>query len=640
MLRERWKQLSQIFEAALALTSDERAAYVKAQCGADDALRREVEILIESHEKASEENFINSPAVERAAPLLASGESKAEEAQDRLVEGQEIGHYRVIQKIGAGGMGEVYRAKDTRLDRTVALKILPADVAADQKRMVRFKQEARIVSSLNQPNIMTIFEFGETETLHFIASEYIDGETLRQRMRGKQIKLLELIDIGIQVTAALDVAHEAKIIHRDVKPENIMIRRRDALVKVLDFGLAKLTEHGPALGQSLDTEAATEALVKTRPGSVLGTISYMSPEQAQGFPVDQRTDIWSTGVVLYEMITGRTPFKGPTSSHTVVEILEREPPALTQFAQRKVPPELERIIGKALAKNPDERYQTAKDMLIDLRNLRRRLEFDAEIERSTSPGFVDTDKTFSANATSEELSLAASEQAKRARSSRQKMVLSFSLAATLIIGLVVGAMAWRSWRTSGVAPAQAPVKAPERQFNYWMTVQKYRDGKPYEEPFRLAGEINFEKDYRVRLNVSSPQAGYLYILNEAPSGANSLSILFPSPTANGGSASLTPNRPVQIPEQSWFRLDQEQGTEKLWLVWSASPVAALEAVKGFANPKDKGVIDNPDLSRAARAFIEANLASKPIIDKRDEPKETNVKAQWELLLHQIDLEHH
>jgi serine/threonine protein kinase len=640
MQRERWQQVSQIFEAALELTCDERAAYVKAQCGADEGLRREVEVLIESHEKANEENFINSPAVERAAPMLASDETRAEEAKGRLEEGQEIGHYRTIQKIGAGGMGEVYLAKDTRLDRMVALKILPADVAADQKRMVRFKQEARIVSSLNQPNIMTVFEFGETEGLNFIASEYIDGETLRQRMRGKQIKLLEIIDIGSQVTAALDVAHEAKIVHRDIKPENIMIRRRDALVKVLDFGLAKLSEHGPALGQSLDTEAATEALVKTMPGSVLGTINYMSPEQAQGLRVDQRTDIWSTGVVLYEMITGQTPFKGPTRSHTVVEILEREPPALTQFAPRRVPPELERIIGKALAKNPEERYQTAKDMLIDLKSLRRRLEIDAQIERSTSPGFVNTDKTFPANATSEEVSLAASEQAEHARSSRQKMVRSLSLAAALIIALVVGAMAWRSWRTSGVAPAPASVKAPERQFSYWMTVQKYRDGKPYQEPFRLAGEINFEKDYRVRLNVSSPQAGYLYILNEAPSGANSLTILFPSPTANGGSASLTPNRPVQIPEKSWFRLDQEEGTEKIWLVWSESAVPELEAVKEFANAKDQGVIDSPDLSRAVKAFIEANSASTPTVQKRDDLKETSVMSAGNVIVHAIKLEHH
>src|SRR3989442_1394934 len=196
-------------------------------------------------------------------------------------------------------MGEVYLARDTRLDRTVALKILPADVADDKRRMQRFKQEARIASSLNQPNIMTIFEFGEAGSLHFIATEYIDGETLRQHVSGKRITLPEIIDISIQVVAALDAAHEAKIVHRDIKPENIMIRRRDHIVKVLDFGLAKLTEKTPGRSakQSSDTEAATELLIRTMPGSVMGTVNYMSPEQARGSPVDQRTDLWSTGVV-------------------------------------------------------------------------------------------------------------------------------------------------------------------------------------------------------------------------------------------------------------------------------------------------------------------------------------------------------
>ncbi|MGH9961028.1 MAG: protein kinase domain-containing protein, partial [Pyrinomonadaceae bacterium] len=316
MIPERWQQVSQIFEAAIALEPEARASYVKAHCGADESLRREVESLIQSHQKAQNASFIEEHAVERAAPLLAADESEAEEVGAGLEEGQEIARYRVIRKIGAGGMGEIYMAKDVTLDRTVALKILPADVAFDQKRMLRFMREAKIVSALNQPNILTIFEFGETESLRFIATEYVDGKTLRRHLRGK-LKLFEIIDIAIQVTAALDAAHEAKIVHRDIKPENIMIRRRDAVVKVLDFGLAKLTERRMASGKSTDTEAATEVLLQTNPGSVLGTVNYMSPEQAQGLEVDERTDIWSTGVVLYEMVTGHIPFSGRTPSHTV-----------------------------------------------------------------------------------------------------------------------------------------------------------------------------------------------------------------------------------------------------------------------------------------------------------------------------------
>src|SRR5258708_23972137 len=356
---ERWQQISEIFKSAIALEPAERLAYVETHCGADDSLRRQVEMLIDSHQKADAEKFINSPAAERAAPLLVSKDSEAELSRNRLEKGQEVSHYLIIQKLGAGGMGEVYLARDTQLDRTVALKILPADVASDKRRMQRFKQEARIASALNQPNIVTIFEFNETDSLHFIATEYVDGETLRHHLRGTRVTLAEIIDISMQILAALDAAHEAKIVHRDIKPENVMIRRRDRVVKVLDFGLAKLTEK--KTGSLSDTEAATEMLVKTVPGSVMGTVSYMSPEQAQGLTVDNRTDLWSTGVVLYEMIAGRPPFAGSTSSHTVVEILEKDPRRLAVVSSVRVPEELQRIVSKALDKNPDERYQTAKD---------------------------------------------------------------------------------------------------------------------------------------------------------------------------------------------------------------------------------------------------------------------------------------
>jgi len=386
MQPERWQQISGIFKSALALEPEERAAYVAAECGADESLRRDVELLIESHSRADKDNFINDPAVAEVAPLLISEDNESEVSQDRLENGQQPSHYRIIRKLGAGGMGEVYLAEDTRLDRTVALKILPPDVASDKRRMQRFKQEAKLASSLNQPNILTIFEFADTESLHFIASEYVDGLTLRERLRISPVKLPEIIDISVQVVAALDAAHEAKIVHRDIKPENIMMRRRDGVVKVLDFGLAKLTEKtsGQSVGRS-DSEVNTELLLRTRPGTVMGTITYMSPEQAQGSHIDERTDLWSTGVIIYEMVAGCAPFVGVTSSHTIVNILEKEPAPLAKMGVRNVPPELQRIISKALAKNRDERYQTAKDMLIDLRNLKKRLELDAEIERSASP---------------------------------------------------------------------------------------------------------------------------------------------------------------------------------------------------------------------------------------------------------------
>ncbi|MDX6288734.1 MAG: eukaryotic-like serine/threonine-protein kinase, partial [Blastocatellia bacterium] len=519
MQPERWQQISGIFKSALALEPEERAAYVAAECGADDSLRRDVELLIESHQQADERDFINSPAVGEVAPLLIVEDSEAEVSKDTLENGQELSHYRIIKKLGAGGMGEVYLAEDTRLDRTVALKILPADVASDKRRMQRFKQEAKLASSLNQPNILTIFEFGDTESLHFIASEYVDGATLRERLRKSPVKLPEIIDISVQVAAALDAAHEAKIVHRDIKPENIMVRRRDGVVKVLDFGLAKLTEKtsGQSVARS-DSQVNTELLLHTKPGTVMGTITYMSPEQAQGSHIDERTDLWSTGVIVYEMVAGCAPFVGVTSSHTIVNILEKEPAPLTSLGARNVPPELQRIISKALAKNRDERYQTARDLLIDLRNLKRRLELDAEIERSSSPESSAPPPATAAKPIAAADSIEAAQSTAEliqsdTRRRRRGLVPLIALMSVLIIGLIVAASWSRFWRAT-VVPV--PAAAAERKLGYWMTVQKYRNGRPFEDPFRLAGEINFEKDYRVRLNVSSPQAGYLYILNEGP----------------------------------------------------------------------------------------------------------------------------
>jgi serine/threonine protein kinase/tetratricopeptide (TPR) repeat protein len=296
-----------------------------------------------------------------------------------LSSGTKLGHYEIRSKIGAGGMGEVYLAIDTELDRTVAIKILPADLASDTQRLQRFVQEAKAASALNHPHIITIYEIGATESSRFIATEFIDGDTLRPHI-GAGMKLAEVLEIAIQACGALAAAHAAGIVHRDIKPENIMVRR-DGYIKVLDFGLAKLTE---PKGSTTDTEAPTKAMVNTGAGTVMGTANYMSPEQAKGTQVDERTDLWSLGAVLYEMVTGHVPFAGETPTETISLILQKEPAPLVRYAH-EVPDELERIATKALTKNREERYQTAKDMLIDLRHLKRKLEVDAEIDRTVPP---------------------------------------------------------------------------------------------------------------------------------------------------------------------------------------------------------------------------------------------------------------
>jgi serine/threonine-protein kinase len=302
--------------------------------------------------------------------------------------GKKVGRYEIRSKLGAGGMGEVYLAQDTsELGRAVALKIVPAEVANDKGRLQRFTLEARTVSNLNHPNILTVYEFGQTESGSFIATEYIDGVTLREHVSGRRLKLVDILDLAIQIVAALNAAHEAGVTHRDLKPENVMVRR-DHIVKVLDFGLAKLAAPPSNLrSKEIDSEAGT--IVQTEPGMVMGTVAYMSPEQSAGHGIDQRTDIWSFGVLLYEMLAGCVPFRGKDVHRQIIAIQETEPAPLATLVEG-VPDRLEEIVAKCLAKNKDERYQTAKDLLIDLRNLRRKLDVDAEIERTVAPALRST----------------------------------------------------------------------------------------------------------------------------------------------------------------------------------------------------------------------------------------------------------
>ncbi len=298
---------------------------------------------------------------------------------ETLTANSTISHYRIVSKIGAGGMGEVYLAQDTNLDRKVAIKFLKEEFSQDTNRLKRFIQEAKAASALNHPNILTVYEIGEVDGKNYIATELIDGQTLREHLSLKEsLSLNTILKIGVQVAEALSAAHHAGIIHRDIKPENIMIRK-DGYAKVLDFGLAKRSEPRP-VGVATGSEDATRALINTAPGIVMGTVFYMSPEQARGKETDARTDIWSLGVVLYEMLARKVPFVGETVNHTVVSILEKEPLVLGN-----VPGELQRIIRKALTKDVEMRYQSARDLLIDLKNLRRDLDIQGELERSIVP---------------------------------------------------------------------------------------------------------------------------------------------------------------------------------------------------------------------------------------------------------------
>src|SRR6266536_2044527 len=368
MTPARLQTIEGIFHAALDREPDQVGAFLDTACEGDELLRGKVEALLASHQGA--DDFIETSAVGITTKIIQNGQA------DLLV-GQTIGHYKLSERIGTGGMGEVYLATDIRAGRKAALKLLPMRFTGDAERLKRFQQEARAVVALNHPNILTVYEIGEDHSTYYIASELIEGETLRQRLMRGRMQLSEAVEIAIQVASALAAAHETGIVHRDIKPENIMLRP-DGYVKVLDFGIAKLAEQEVPVTISTD-EAML--LVETNLGSILGTVRYMSPEQAYGAPVDKRTDVWSLGVVLYEMVTGHAPFTGETPGEVMASILGTEPPPLTSYVAH-TPAELEQIVSKALYKEREERYQSAHELLEALQSLRRKMEFEAELERS------------------------------------------------------------------------------------------------------------------------------------------------------------------------------------------------------------------------------------------------------------------
>src|SRR6266480_4424577 len=374
MTPARFQTIEEIFLAALEQDPDQLSAFLDNACEGDVVLRREVEALLASDQRAG--RFIETSNVGLATKVIQNQQA------DSLV-GRTIGHYKISESIGTGGMGEVYLATDIIAGRKAALKLLPLRFTGDAGRLKRFQQEAHAVVGLNHPNILTVYEIGKDHSTNYIASELIEGETLRRRLTRGPMQQSEAVDVAIQVASALVAAHNAGIVHRDIKPENIMLRP-DGYVKVLDFGIAKLAEQEVPVTTPRD-EALL--LVETNLGSILGTVRYMSPEQAYGAPVDKSTDIWSLGVVLYEMVTGHAPFTGdtPARSATALQagpqdvmsaILEKEPAPLTSYLAH-APAELQEIISKTLRKDHEERYHSAHELLEALKGLRRNLEFES-----------------------------------------------------------------------------------------------------------------------------------------------------------------------------------------------------------------------------------------------------------------------
>jgi serine/threonine protein kinase/TolB-like protein len=370
---ERWRRLEALFYQALELRPEARSEFLDKHCESDTKLRKEIETLLVSAEKPMD--FLHESVREAAHQMMA------EDRHEMCAPGTQLAHYSIISLLGSGGMGEVYLAEDTRLRRKVALKMLAPELTLNERGLRRFEQEAHAASALNHPNILTIYEFGQANGMHFIASEFVDGATLRKKIIAGKLDLNGAIDIGIQIARALAAAHDCGIVHRDIKPENVIVRA-DGLVKVLDFGIAKLSEK--RVGEGIRQSGMTVTSSISEPGMVMGTARYMSPEQARGTDVDARSDIFSLGSVMYELVTGRSAFEGETASDVIAEILKVEPPPPGELAP-EVPPEIEHIIGKALRKDRDSRYQAVRDLLIDLQDYKKEAEFQAKLQGGTRP---------------------------------------------------------------------------------------------------------------------------------------------------------------------------------------------------------------------------------------------------------------
>ena len=373
METEQFQLIKEIFHAALERRPEERDAFLAAACGGDEELRRKIEALLAR--RLQTDDFLETPAIQKHAGLFAREDhSKTAEEYSRLKVGEVISHYQIVSPLGKGGMGEVYLARDTRIGRKAAIKVLSNELFADEERVRRFEQEALTVSHLNHPNIVTVYDIEITNSPRFIATEFVEGLTLRQKLKSGRLKLREVLDIGAQIAAALAAAHSAGVAHRDIKPENVMLRD-DGYVKVLDFGIAKRSSSGETNGE----EAGRDSITAT--GAVIGTAGYMSPEQARGYKVDARTDIFSLGVTIYEMTTGQSPFGGETRLDVIAAILTKEPEPLERMVP-EAPVELRRLVSKAFRKKPEERYQTGGEILAELEALKENFKLREKIRQS------------------------------------------------------------------------------------------------------------------------------------------------------------------------------------------------------------------------------------------------------------------
>jgi len=540
--------------------------------------------------------------------------------RDKLIGSTLDGRYFIENELGQGGVGVVYLARDRKLlDKRVVVKVLLESSLQNEWTVRKFQQEKEALARVDHPGIVGILDTGELpDGKAYIVMQYVDGVTLRSVIPGEGMGLERAATIAKQMGAALTAVHEKKIYHRDLKPENVMLQilsNGDELVKIVDFGIAKVK----------DSLLAPSTVVP----ATAGTIVYMSPEQLRGEKVTAMSDIYSMGVIAYEMVTGRRPFNPQTMAH--LSEMQREGVRVKPKDLRPVLPEAAQdVILKALSYQPQNRYQSA-------------CEFGAALAQELLSDEEPTTRNLLDEKSTERFPV----QAKSARARKLPIALIVTAVLAVVVLGVAAMMLTNKWRGAAIRPEPArggdagAAKLPDRSLSYWLTVQKMRDGKPYQQPFQTSGQEIFENGWKFRMNISSPQEGYLYLLNEGPAarGATTYNMLFPEPKTNGGSARVAAAEKLQT---AWMRFDEHQGTEKFWIVWSASQVKELDDLflTGIVYERQKGEISDPDQAKAMRDFLDKHSSPKPEVSKDSAGEKTTVKGGGDVLVSNVELSHH
>jgi serine/threonine protein kinase len=491
-----------------------------------------------------------------------------------------FGHYELVTLLGSGGMGDVYLAIDTRLQRKAAIKLIRTAHDDDEQAAARFLREARTIAALDHPNICTLYEFGHVEGREFLAMQYIEGESLAARLQRGTVPLDEALRLGIELTSALAYAHSRSVLHRDLKPQNVMLQT-DGRVKLLDFGLAKLT---PADAHAL-TNAATEAEL-TRRGVVIGTTQYMSPEQLSGRPVDARSDIFSLGLVFYELLAGLHPFRRETAALTMSAILTTAPPRLT-----KLPPDrdalLNLIVSKTLARNPEERYSSAHDLLVDLKRAAR--------DDGGAPGAVP-------------------------RVGRRSIVA----AAGLLLLLAISAIVTTMFRDQPPGASITPTVV-EHSLTYWLEVR----GENATQVAPMSPDDPLPPGARMRVNVTASNPGYLYLVNEDSNVESGLALVYPLGTdAIHAALGVTTD---------WYAFAPTGAEERIWIVWAEAPVTQLEQLRPLVNARDLGKILEPGRRRALHDWLRSSTARDVRETRNVERRDVTVSYSGTSAVRQIRL---